>query len=50
MTTSTGVSARFGDRDALIEFATGRRFTYSQLRQEVDALALGLLRLGITKA
>ena len=33
----------------MIEFATGRRFTYSQLRQEVDALALGLLRLGITK-
>jgi fatty-acyl-CoA synthase len=38
-----------GDRDALVEFATGRRFSYTQLQAEVDALAHGLLRLGIAK-
>jgi fatty-acyl-CoA synthase len=37
------------DRDALIEYATARRWTYSQLHADVDALALGLLRLGIEK-
>ena len=39
--------ATYGDRDALVEFATGRRWTYAQLRTEVDALAHGLLRRGI---
>ncbi|HEX2809963.1 MAG TPA: AMP-binding protein, partial [Kineosporiaceae bacterium] len=37
------------DRDALVEFATSRRWTYGQLRDDVDALALGLLRLGIAR-
>jgi fatty-acyl-CoA synthase len=41
--------AAHGDRDALVEFETGRRYTYAQLRVEVDALALGLLRRGIGK-
>ena len=41
--------AAHGDRDALVEYATGRRFTYAQLRAEVDALAHGLLRRGIAK-
>jgi len=41
--------ATYGDRDALVEFATGRRWTYAQLRTEVDALAHGLLRRGIEK-
>jgi fatty-acyl-CoA synthase len=38
-----------GERDALVECATGRRWTYRELAAEVDALALGLLDLGITK-
>jgi fatty-acyl-CoA synthase len=38
-----------GDRDAMVEYASSRRWTYSQLRSDVDALALGLLRLGIAK-
>ncbi len=37
------------DRDALIEHATGRRWTYRELAVEVDALALGLLDSGIGK-
>ncbi|NLU64487.1 AMP-binding protein [Rhodococcus sp. HNM0563] len=41
--------ARHGDRDALVERATGRRWTYSELAVEIDALALGLLRAGIGK-
>jgi fatty-acyl-CoA synthase len=36
-----------GDRDALIEHATGRRWTYTQLRADVDALTHGLIRLGV---
>ena len=43
------IVAAHGDRDALVEYATGRRWTYAQLRAEVDALAHGLLRLGIEK-
>jgi fatty-acyl-CoA synthase len=42
--------AAFGDRDALVELATGRRWTYRELRAEVDALALGLAAAGIGKA
>lgn len=40
--------AAHGDREALVEYATGRRWTYSELASEVDAVALGLLDLGIT--
>ncbi|MFF5445553.1 AMP-binding protein [Streptomyces sp. NPDC012888] len=39
----------FPGRDALIEAATGRRWTYAELAADVDALALGLLDLGITR-
>ncbi|GAA5151593.1 AMP-binding protein [Amycolatopsis dongchuanensis] len=39
----------FGDRDALVDRASGRRWTYAELAAEVDALALGLLDLGIGK-
>jgi fatty-acyl-CoA synthase len=42
-------AAAHGDRDALVEYASSRRWTYSQLRSDVDALALGLLRLGVDK-
>jgi fatty-acyl-CoA synthase len=37
------------DREALVEVSTGRRWTYAQLRAEVDALALGLLDARVTK-
>jgi fatty-acyl-CoA synthase len=38
-----------GDREALVDCPSGRRWTYSQLRAEVDALAHGLLAAGISK-
>ncbi|MEU3768287.1 AMP-binding protein [Amycolatopsis keratiniphila] len=41
--------AAFGDRDALVDRAAGKRWTYTELAAEVDALALGLLDLGIAK-
>ncbi len=37
---------RFPDRDALVEAATGRRWTYADFAADADALALGLLGLG----
>lgn len=37
------------DREALVEVPTGRRWTYAQLRQDVNVLALGLLETGVTK-
>ncbi|MFD7627359.1 AMP-binding protein [Streptomyces sp. NPDC059851] len=40
---------RFPGRDALVESATGRRWTYAEFAADVDALALGLLGLGIAK-
>ncbi|WP_405977401.1 AMP-binding protein [Streptomyces sp. NBC_00158] len=39
---------RFPGRDALVDVAAGRRWTYAELAADVDALALGLLDLGIT--
>jgi len=41
--------ARFPDRDALVDVPAGRRWTYAELRADVDALALGLLAAGIAK-
>src|SRR5262245_46466445 len=38
-----------GGRDALVEYGSLRRWSYSKLRAEVDALAQGLLRRGIQK-
>jgi fatty-acyl-CoA synthase len=40
---------RFPDRDALVEYATGRRWTYREFAAAVDALATGLLNSGSTK-
>ncbi|WIX92985.1 AMP-binding protein [Amycolatopsis sp. DG1A-15b] len=37
------------DREALVEVPTGRRWTYTQLRADVDALALGLLGTGVVQ-
>jgi fatty-acyl-CoA synthase len=41
--------AAFGGRDALVDAPSGRRWTYRELAAEVDALALGLLELGIAR-
>jgi fatty-acyl-CoA synthase len=41
--------ARSGDREALVDVAAGRRWTYRELAADVDALALGLLGRGIVK-
>ncbi|MCX5380795.1 AMP-binding protein [Streptomyces sp. NBC_00091] len=40
---------RFPGRDALVDVAAGRRWTYAELAADVDTLALGLLDLGIAK-
>ncbi|MER5570789.1 AMP-binding protein [Streptomyces goshikiensis] len=39
--------ASFASRDALVDRPTGRRWSYAELGAEVDALAVGLLDLGI---
>src|ERR1700728_519595 len=39
----------YGDRDALVDRLAGRRWTYAELAADVDALALGLLGMGIGK-
>jgi len=41
--------AAFGEREALVDWPTGRRWTYAQLAADVEALALGLLGMGIGK-
>ncbi len=42
-------AARYPDGDALVEVQTGRRWTYAQLRAEIDTVALGLLAQGVGK-
>ncbi|HEV8064401.1 MAG TPA: AMP-binding protein [Acidimicrobiales bacterium] len=42
-------SARFGEREALVDCPSGRRWTYSQLQADVNELAGGLLAAGIVK-
>jgi fatty-acyl-CoA synthase len=41
--------ARFGDRDALISCAQGRRYTYAELGAAVDELARALMAAGLVK-
>ena len=41
------MAARFADRDALIVRQQNVRFTYRELKEKVDALAAGLLALGL---
>ncbi|MFF3373788.1 AMP-binding protein [Streptomyces sp. NPDC002680] len=41
--------AVFGEREALVDVPTGRRWTYRELAEDVDAVALGLLDLGVGK-
>ena len=41
--------AAHGGREALVEVATGRRWTYDELNRDVDALARGLIGAGVEK-
>jgi fatty-acyl-CoA synthase len=41
--------AEHGDREALVEVDTGRRWTYAELDADVNALARGLIAAGIAK-
>jgi len=41
--------AAYGDQEALVEYATGRRWTYAELNRDVDAFARGLIGAGIGK-
>jgi fatty-acyl-CoA synthase len=41
--------ARFGDREALISCAQGRRYTYAELGAAVDELARALMAAGLAK-
>ncbi|KRB46320.1 AMP-binding protein [Terrabacter sp. Root181] len=38
---------RFGERDALVDVTQGRRWTYAELRGDVDRLARALLAVGV---
>ena len=40
-------AARFGEREALVDVPTGRRWTYAELDAAVDEVARGLLARGI---
>jgi len=39
--------ARFGDREALVDRGSGRRFTYTELLDAVEAMAAGLVEAGV---
>ncbi|MCU1365758.1 MAG: AMP-binding protein [Ilumatobacteraceae bacterium] len=41
--------ARFGDREALVDRPTGRRWTYAEMGAAVDRVARGMIALGIGK-
>ena len=41
--------AAHGDREGLVEVATGRRWTYAELDADVNALARGLIAAGVAK-
>ena len=40
---------RFGGVEALVDCPTGRRWTYTELGADVDAVAAGLIAMGIAK-
>ncbi|MBC9955558.1 AMP-binding protein [Yimella sp. cx-51] len=42
-------AARFGDREALVDVAQGKRWTYAELQVDVDKLARAMLAIGINK-
>ncbi len=41
--------AAYADNEALVEFSSGRRWTYAELDEDVNALARGLIAAGIDK-
>jgi fatty-acyl-CoA synthase len=41
--------SRYGEREALVDRPAGRRWTYAELAADTDAVALGLLAMGIGK-
>jgi len=41
--------ASYGENEALVEFASGRRWTYAELDRDVNAVARGLIGAGIAK-
>src|SRR6188474_1325192 len=41
--------ASYGDHEALVEYASGRRWTYAELDRDVNALARGLIGAGVEK-
>src|SRR5262245_50985928 len=41
--------ATYADREALVEAASGRRWTWTELNDDVDAVARGLMAAGIEK-
>ena len=41
--------ATYADREALVEVASGRRWTWAELDRDVDALARGLMAAGVDK-
>jgi fatty-acyl-CoA synthase len=43
------VVAAHGDREALVEVASGRRWTWAELNRDVDDLARGLVAAGLAK-
>jgi fatty-acyl-CoA synthase len=43
------VVAAFGDRDALVDVPTGRRWSYAELGAATDRLAAGLLAAGVAR-
>src|SRR4051795_12958589 len=43
------IAAEHAEREALVEVATGRRWTYGELDRAVDALARGIIGAGIVK-
>jgi fatty-acyl-CoA synthase len=42
-------AAVHADREALVEFATGRRWTWAELERDIDGMALGLMAAGLEK-
>jgi fatty-acyl-CoA synthase len=44
-----GAVSRYGEREALVDRPAGRRWTYAELAADTNAIALGLLAMGIGK-
>src|ERR1044072_7964725 len=44
-----GAVERHGDREALVDVPSGRRWTYAEFGRSVEAVALGLMAKGVDK-